>query len=683
MEQMSVRYLKGVGPKLELLLNRLKVYTVKDILYYFPVRYEDRSQLTAIKDIKENEYCVICGRVHARNLRKTKKYLSFSKQQYIFEIIVSEGSGKILCLWFNQPFLNNQIHVGDELLLYGKPTRYKGRLQFNAPEHEKVHRSPTKSSSLNFGRIVGFYRLTEGLTQKKMRKIIAEALRAHATAIEDPIPFYIRKERNFFNIVQSLQTIHLPSQFEEAERARQRFIFEEFFFSQLLVYVRKAKRVQQKGIGFCADDEVIQKIKKRLPFKLTVSQEKALNEIQSDMKKAHPMHRLIQGDVGSGKTVVVLFAAGICAGCGYQASLMVPTEVLAYQHYQTLREVFEGFNFNIEILVSSVSKQEREQKLKKLRDGTTAIVVGTHALIEEKVRFKNLGLAIIDEEHKFGVAQRTLLPKKGINPDCIVMSATPIPRSLALSLYGDLDITIIDELPPGRKQPQTIVIGEENRMRVYEFIEKKLKEGRQAYIVYPVIEESQDEDLHSLNEMYRKLKKHFADYCVDVFHGRLKKEEKQKVIESFQGGRTHILVATTVVEVGVNIENATVMVVENPERFGLAQLHQLRGRIRRSIYAPYFILITHPRLAESAQKRISIIEKISDGFVIAEEDLKLRGPGDFFGHVQWGYPQLKVANPLNDIKILKAARRDAYSIIKEDPTLSMPPHQNIKRYFKI
>jgi len=680
MEKSSIRYLKGIGPKREKMFNKLGIYEVKDFLYYFPLRYEDRREVKCIRDLKEDEFSLVRGKVLARNLKpfKFRRWMGFRRKNSIFEIALTDGSGIVFCVWFNQAYLNDYIRVGDELLIYGKLKVYKERCQFVSPEYDVLDK--VDADSLNLGRIVGFYRLTKGLNQKTMRKIIYTCWSQYNKKFIDSLPFYIRKECNISNIAQSLKDIHFPPSLKEAELARTRFIFEELFFSQILVYLRKAKHRLQKGISFKIDNDLIEKLKDNLSFELTSSQEKVIEEIFLDLRKPYPMHRLLQGDVGCGKTIVACFAIAGVVKSGWQVAFMVPTEVLAFQHLETLKDIFRGFNFKIKVLVSSLPKGVKDQIYQDLKEARVDVILGTHSLIEETVTFKNLGLVIIDEQHKFGVAQRILLPKKGKSraPHCLVMSATPIPRSLALSLYGDLDLSLIKKMPPERKEPKTIWIGEDKRFWIYNFLRQKIKERRQAYIIYPVIEESEDWDLKSLKDMYEVLKREFSEIRVEIFHGKMKSYEKETIIKEFREGKINILISTTIIEVGLNIENATVMAVENPERFGLAQLHQLRGRIRRSNHQPFFILISKPNLSENAKKRLEIITNTTDGFIIAEEDLKLRGPGDFFGNLQAGYPQLRIANPLRDLDILKGARSFAYRVIKKDPYLQNFSHRCIR-----
>ena len=674
---LPIRYLKGVGPKKEVVFNKLGVYTVKDLLYYFPFRYEDRRNVKKISQLKEGELSVVKGKVLSSHLKKIPHFVRATKVRSVFEVLLSDGSAGVNCVWFNQHYLADIIKKDSEIIIYGKPLRRGRSLRFVSPEYELW----SEGDSFNIARIVPVYHLSSGLTHKFLRKIMVSALSSMKRDLPDSIPFSIRKERAMPNIVKSLEEIHFPSSFEQAELSRERFIFEELFFSQVLVYLRKAKHRLQRGISFEINDSTIKRIKDNLGFSLTASQEEVLAAIISDLQKSWPMHRLLQGDVGCGKTVVAAFALAVCAQNNCQAAVMVPTEVLAYQHRDSFKSMFRGLDFTIEVLTSSLSKKEVNKIHSDLQAGKINILIGTHSLIQEKVRFKKLALVIIDEEHKFGVGQRALLPSKGlINPHCIVMSATPIPRSLALSLYGDLDLSIIKELPPGRIEPQTKWIKESKREWMYKFIEKELNQGRQAYIVYPVIEENIDDDLKSLEVMHEKLAQRFSSYKVGMFHGRMRSEEKLAVVKKFRAKKTDILVSTTVVEVGVSIENATVMVVENPERFGLAQLHQLRGRVRRSTLQPYFILLSKPKLSDLARRRLKVVSETSDGFKIAEEDLNIRGPGDFFGNLQHGLPGLRIANPLRDMEILKHARAWAYNVIKMDPNLQQSQHRCIREH---
>lgn len=675
----SIRYLKGVGPKKEGVLQKLGIYTIKDILYYFPYKYEDRSQVRAIKDLNDQEVFVIKAKVTAKKFKPISYYVKNSKVRNIFEVLLSDGDNLAHSVWFNQGFLNDLIQVGDLLYIYGKPSWADNIWKFNSPEYEVI-KGP---DSLNMARIIGVYSLTQTLTQKNIRKLILSCFEQFKTQIADPIPFDIRKELNLLNIVKSFQAIHMPSSWQEAKEARRRFIFEELFFSQVLVYLRKARRCSQRGITITIKEETIAAIRNNLPFSLTLGQQEAIEQIIDDFSKAYPMHRLLQGDVGCGKTVVAAFAMGICLDSGVQVACMVPTEVLAYQHKESFDNIFKNLPFTIEVLTASLPKEKVLKIRERLKSGEINIIIGTHALLQEEVEFKNLGLVIIDEQHKFGVAQRALLPKKAkANPHCLVMSATPIPRSLALSLYGDLDLSIIKQMPQGRLKPENIWLKDEQRQKAYDLIKEQLKAGRQAYIVYPVIEESLEQDLKSLELMYEEVKKEFAPYNVGMFHGKMKAQDKVAIIQAFKKKEVEILVATTVVEVGVNVINASVMMVENAHRFGLAQLHQLRGRIQRSVYQPYFLVISSNDLTESANRRLEVITSETDGFKIAEEDLKLRGPGDFFGNMQHGLPNLRVANPLEELETLKIARVYAYKLIKSDPYLEGVTNRCIKEHLE-
>ena len=697
MNEIPLHHLKGVGPRRETLFNNLGVRNVTDLLYYFPSRYQDRRNFKKIKDLEVDEFSATKAKVCAVNLKnfpyclrsKLKKVYPKkprrSRVKSVFEAILEDETGSIRCTWFNQAYLSETIKPGVSLVIYGKVRVGSSGRQIIAPEYT----IEPDDQALGIGKIIGVYKLSSEFTQKFIRKAISSVLKNYLPKHSDPLPYYLRRRKNVPNIAKSLEEMHFPSSWEDAEEARERFIFEELFLSQILVYLRKAKRNFQQGASFKVLKSTTEKIRKNLGFKLTISQEKSLTQIVDDLKKPHPMHRILQGDVGCGKTAIATLAIGICADCGFQAALMVPTEVLAFQHKETLEKSLKGLKFLsrrnpgevIKVISSSLTKREVEDIYKELRSGKIKVIVGTHSLIQEGIKFKKLGLVVIDEQHRFGVAQRALLSKKGkIAPHCLVMSATPIPRSLALSLYGDLDSSVISQMPNGRKVAVTRWVKEKNRAEVYEFLRKILNEGRQVYIVYPVIEESLDQDLRPLKIMYKKIVEEFPEFKVKMFHGQMKSKEKIKAIKAFKDKRADILVSTTVVEVGLNIENATAMLVENPERFGLAQLHQLRGRIQRSQHQPYFTLISRDNLNAEASRRLEIISKEPSGFKIAEEDLKLRGPGDFFGNLQHGLPDLKVANPIEDLEILKQARFSAYELIKKDPYLSQPRHRCLREH---
>ncbi len=686
MNKIPIRYVKGVGPRKEEIFNKKAgIYTVKDLLYYFPFRYEDRTNFVNITDLKEGEVSAVRGKVLARNLRELPYFIRSKKTKSIFEVILEDKTAKISCKWFNQPYLFQLIKVGQNLNIYGKPSRYKGKLQLIAPKFEL-----SSKKSLDVGKITAIYKLPAEFSQRFIRKTIFSILKQHYSDLFDPIPFSIRKKENIFNIAKSFEQIHFPDSLEKADLARQRFIFEELFISQIMVYLRKAKHRLEKGPCLNLEEKTVKKIEKSFPFQFTPAQKRSLKQILSDLGETYPMHRLLQGDVGSGKTAVAIFPIILSALSSWQVAFMVPTEVLAYQHKKTIHTLLQksgpplaNLSVKVEVLTSSLSLKEKEAILQKLAQGDSLIVVGTHSLIQRDLKFKKLGLVVIDEQHKFGVAQRALLPKKGrIPPNCLVMSATPIPRSLALSLYGDLDSSVIDQLPPNRTKPETILAKEEERESIYDLVEEKIKEGKQAYIVYPIIDQNDALEVKSLNQMYEKLKGRFSKFSAGIFHGRLKSQHKLAVVDKFNHGKIDILVSTNVVEVGLDIKNATTMVVESPQKFGLSQLHQLRGRIMRSSRKATFILIYDRSISEEAKKRLKAIKEESDGFKIAEADLKLRGPGEFFGQLQHGLPDLKIANPLRDLEILKQARAFAREVIKKDPHLSKPQSKPLQNYFK-
>ncbi|MDD3296205.1 MAG: ATP-dependent DNA helicase RecG [Candidatus Omnitrophica bacterium] len=684
MHKTPIRYLKGVGPRREAVFNKIGIFTVKDLLYYFPFRYQDRRFLKKISTLRIGEFAVVRAKVKTTNIKKFPYFLRSKKIKSIFEAILEDETGFLECVWFNQAYLAEAIKPGEELTVYGKLYFSKKGTQFISPEYEISGNLDSPAEA----KITGVYHAPEGLNQKFIRKIVSAAIKQYISKCIDPLPFYIRQEKNIMNIAKSFEEIHFPSSWLKAAAARERFIFEELFFSQISVFLRKARRIFQKSVSLKIEQDDFKAIDDNLGFDLTAGQAKAVSQILSDIAKPYPMHRLLQGDVGCGKTIAAAFSIGACYASGLQAAFMVPTEILAYQHFETLRRIFKlkamafrDFESSIKIITSSLSRKEKDVIYEDLSRGTLKVIVGTHALIQEKVKFKNLGLVVIDEQHRFGVAQRALLSnREALSPHCLVMSATPIPRSLALSLYGDLDLSVIKDMPQGRKPPVTMWVKEDKRQWVYDFLEKELKSGHQAYIVYPVIDDSPDEELKSLKVMFEKITKRFSEFKPRMFHGRMKNEEKLTTIKEFREKKSRILVSTTVIEVGVDIKEATVMVIESPERFGLAQLHQLRGRIQRSEEQAYFVLISSKELSENASERLRVISQTHDGFVIAEEDLKSRGPGDFFGNLQHGLPDLRIANPLRDMDLLNRARSLAYKVIKSDPGLNKKEHSCINEH---
>jgi ATP-dependent DNA helicase RecG len=542
---------------------------------------------------------------------------------------------------------------------------------------------------LNFKRIVPIYSETEGLYQRTLRRLMKTILEGYADEVSSPIPSEIAERQDLIDFSEAFRRVHFPLEGESIDAlnlqrsdGHRRIIFDEFFFLELGMALKKRGVALETGISFRAEGTLSQKLLNRLDFKLTRAQERVLAEIKADLEKPHPMNRLIQGDVGSGKTVVALLACLFVLECGYQAAIMAPTEVLAEQHFLNLRRWVEPLGVKVGLVTSSVKGLERENLYQRIRAGHIQLVIGTHAVIQEAVEFNRLGLAVIDEQHKFGVVQRGLLKKKGGSPDVLVMTATPIPRTLAMTVYGDLDVSLVDEMPPGRVPVETKVFPESARAKVYRIVEEEIKKGRQAFVVYPLVEESEKLDLKDATRMAEHLQKEiFPEFRVGLLHGRMKTDEKEAIMTEVQGGKIQILVATTVIEVGIDIPNASVMVVEHAERFGLSQLHQLRGRIGRGRYPSKCILLAQYRSSEEARVRLRAMEKTTDGFRIAEEDLAIRGPGEFFGIRQSGLPDFRVAHVVRDAPILIEARKEAFRIIQEDPDLAHPAHRGLKDLF--
>jgi ATP-dependent DNA helicase RecG len=560
------------------------------------------------------------------------------------------------------------------MILYGKVERYAGRLQMSNPEYEFL--LSEDDNGLSVGKLVPVYTLPEGLSQRSIRKIIKTALDEYLPKLNDCLPYDIRSRNNLENLAKSLINIHFPESFELQKKAYTRLAFEEFFLFQVPLILRKLNRENKKGIAHQVEGRMTEDFISGLPFKLTQAQEKVIKEIKSDMASLKPMQRLLQGDVGSGKTVVATAASIMAIQGGYQVAFMAPTEILARQHYDKIKSQAKGVR--ISLFTASTDKKIRERALREMKEGKVDLVIGTHALLEAGVIFKDLGLVIIDEQHKFGVGQRALLPRKGLNPDVLIMTATPIPRTLAITLYGDLDVSIINELPPGRAATKTVFLDQSKRSEAYAIAKEELKQGHQVYIIYPVIEESLALDISGAKRMYAELKANeFKEFKLGLVHGKLSQEEQDKVMSAFKNKKIDILVSTTILEVGIDIPLATCMIIEYADRFGLSQLHQLRGRVGRGSDASFCLLISDAKTQESAS-RLGAMVKYGDGFKISEEDLKIRGPGEFFGREQHGLSELKIADPLTQMQLLKRAREEAVKLLKFDLHLEARQNQLLK-----
>ncbi len=645
--------IKGIGEARSRLFNKLGIYTVYDLATYFPRNYEDRTQKKKIDDLEDGETCGFEGEI-CSNVSKT----FLRKGMVLYKVNIKDETGIIRAAWFNQDFISKAFKMGEKYVFYGKIARKYNSFEIQNPEYERIsHDKQIKKSS----RIIPVYNSTANLTQNIIRNSIENCLKLVAGRFQEIIPQPMINRYNLKEINYCIENIHFPKSFEDFHNARYRLVFEEFLLFLLsLLNLKKGIQEGRQGIVFKYTEQMEEFIRS-LPFELTSGQKRVLNEINADMESSRIMNRLIQGDVGSGKTAVAAIALFKAVKCGCQGALMVPTEILAQQHYNSISNMMEPFGVNVGLLTGSLSKKQKNQCIDDIQSGKIQIIIGTHALIEENVRFKKLGLVITDEQHRFGVRQREVLSKKGGNPDILVMSATPIPRTLALILYGDLDISIIDELPPGRKPVKTFSVDNSMRERVYSFIEKKVKEGKQAYIVCPLVEESDSITAKSAVEHALKIAQELKNLQTGLIHGKMKPADKDKVMKDFIDGKIDVLVSTTVIEVGVNVPNAVLMVVENAERFGLSQLHQLRGRVGRGKDESYCILFNESR-SKMSRERMKVLEKTNDGFRISEKDLELRGPGDFFGTRQHGIPEFKIANIYNDMEILKQAQDAANEI---------------------
>jgi len=670
----SVQYLKGVGPKRAQLLAKLGIRTVGDALQFFPRKYVDRGNVVPIAQV-----------VAGRDLAVRARIVDMRSPRWgdRLEALIADDTGEMRVIWFHARFLVKALHTGDEYLFYGRVGEYKRRLQLQHPKFERIAED---SDAEPGGQILVEYPTTEGLQQASLVRMTEEALRAGLLLAKETLPQAMRERLHLANLCQALRMIHRPASMAEVKEARRRLVFGEFFLMELAVALRRRSALTlHNAPPIPCDDKVGKRIRARFPFAFTAAQNKAIAEIRADLARDRPMTRLLQGDVGCGKTAVALYAALATVAAGYQAAIMAPTEILAAQHYQNGEKYLVGSRVRWALLVGGLKASERKKVLRRIRRGEADIIIGTHALIQQDVTLARLGLVVVDEQHKFGVLQRaeakwqTAADDPELEPHYLVMTATPIPRTLALTVFGDLDISTIDEMPPGRTPVETWAVSPRERKKAYTFVRGQLAAGRQAFVVYPLVEESARLDLAAATEEAERLAKEvFPDFEVGLLHGRMKPEEKDAVMDRFRRGEVHVLVSTLVIEVGVDVPNATVMMIEHAERFGLAQLHQLRGRIGRGAAESTCLLLGNPK-TEEASRRIACMAETTDGFRIAEEDLRLRGPGEFFGTRQHGMPELALGNVVEDYDLLRLARNEAFEWIKRDPDLSDPESRAIRR----
>ena len=671
----DIMYIKGVGPSRGKVLKKHGLDTVSKLIYHLPRRYLDRTNIKTIRELRIGDEAVILGQIQSYGVKPAKK-------RRFFQLTITDSTGSLNCVWFRGvSWISDKFEIGDAIAIFGKVEFYNG-LKIIHPEFDMID----EDDPINTQRIIPLYPSTQelktvGLDSRGIRRIIINAFNSIDGKIDEFYDSSFINNEGLYLQYNALEAVHSPKDQHHLDMGLYRLKFDELFFLQLLMAFKKNNMKSKKGNQFINKGPYVKAIYDSLNFQLTNSQIKVLKEIRVDLKNIKPMNRLIQGDVGSGKTIVAMLAASIVIGDKYQVAVMAPTEILAEQHYVSFMEYCKKVNINCQILVGAHTPKEKEMIKSDLKSGKIQIIVGTHALIQETVEFNNLGMIIIDEQHRFGVEHRKMLMEKGYNPEILAMTATPIPRTLAFAIHGDMDISIIDELPKNRLPIITKVVEPNKLDEVYSFMKKQMDEGRQCFVVYPLIEESEKLDLQAAEEGYKQLTKGvLGKYKIGYIHGKMKKDERDSQMQKMFNNEIQCLVSTTVIEVGVNIPNATIMLIQNAERFGLTQLHQLRGRIGRGTEQSYCVLVKH-KSTKDASLRLNIMEKTNDGFKISDEDLKLRGPGEFFGTKQHGHLKSKLVNYTLDSKIIKHARDCAFSIVKEDPELNKKKHQGIKKQF--
>ncbi len=669
-----LQFIKGIGPRLAERLDKKGLSTVEDLLYFLPIRHEDRSRIKKIKEL-----------IPGRNEAVAATVMATGEARYgrrkVFEMAVTDESSILKVKWFNYKisYMKNRYKPGQRLILFGTVSAYGHQKEMIHPDIELLDEGEDLSGPSGSGAIIPIYSQVENLHQKTFRKIIRNVVEDYAPQSPCGVPRSVSRRNGMLTLPDAFKEAHLPEDAgDKSSLAKKSLAFDELFLLELGLALKREQAKKEGGVSLIASGDLEAKLRKLLPFKLTGAQDRTLSEIKNDMRQPHPMNRLIQGDVGSGKTIVSFISALTAIEAGYQAAIMAPTEILSEQHYLTTHKYSEELKIKSVLLTGNTGKADRAKALASIKEGHVDLIIGTHALIQKDVEFNRLGLAIIDEQHRFGVVQRAALKKKGAfdgaSPDILIMTATPIPRTLSMTVFGDLDVSIIDELPPGRKPVVTRILREKDRMEAYDLVREEIKSGSQCYIVYPLVEESEELSLRDATNMKEHLQRDiFREYKVGLLHGRLKADEKESVMDDFKNKRLDILVSTTVIEVGVDVPNATMMFIEHAERFGLAQLHQLRGRVGRGQKKSICLLLAGWTNSEDTYKRLKVMEATQDGFKIAEEDLAIRGPGDFFGTRQSGIPDLRIADIIRDVGILEKARREAFGLIEADPVLDGYP----------